>query len=70
MGEIPRALCKYQGRLVIAEFTKCVSDNTGRCPECGGTIFSEHQGWTECEGECGFAILTNNLKTIEGKSNG
>ena len=49
-----RALCKYRGMLVIAEFSKCAKGQSGRCPECGATEFHEYAGWVECD--CGFAI--------------
>lgn len=49
-----RALCKYRGMLVIAEFAQCEDGVDGRCPECGATSFNRVGGWVECD--CGFAI--------------
>ena len=58
-----RALCKYQGCLVIAEVS--ANPDGGSCPECGGVELSEgHHGWMECEGECSFAILKTDWKRI------
>ena len=62
-----RALCKWRGALVIAEFRKCQPGQHGKCPECGGTIFTEHHGWVECEGECGFAINAPDLDAIRAE---
>jgi hypothetical protein len=58
----PRALCKIEGMLVIAEFSKCAPGSHGKCPTCGSTEFRKIHGWIECE--CGFAILEEAYDSI------
>ena len=60
MGHV---LCKYGGCLVIAEVHPRSDNQPGKCPECGGTEFTELAGWTECD--CGFAYLTSDLLKIQ-----
>ena len=58
------SLCKFRGMLVIAEISVRTDGEPGRCPECGSTEFSEHNGWTECD--CGFAYLSSDLERLTG----
>jgi hypothetical protein len=52
-------LCKFRGMLVLMEAKH--NPEGGRCPDCGGTTFREHAGWTECY-ECDFAVLTSHIE--------
>ena len=58
-----RALCKFHGMLVIAEFSVPSEGSQGSCPECGCTEFREVAGWIECYGCC-FAILASDYTRI------
>ena len=60
-----RALCKFRGLLVIAEFSKSNGHGEGRCPECGNSEFYTRYGWVECG--CGFAINESDYNKIIGK---
>jgi len=62
-----RVLCKYRGALVIAEVAS--NPDCGKCPECGGATVSDlGDGWMECDGECGFAILKSDWERLTGRS--
>jgi len=58
-----RALCKYNGYLIIAEFSKCEDEKNSKCPECMGEKFSYVNGWFTCH-NCGFAIEENNYREM------
>jgi hypothetical protein len=59
------ALCKFRGMLVLVEIAPCSPEQTGRCPDCGGTVFRDHAGWAECDNPtgCGFAVLQSHMRT-------
>ncbi len=56
------ALCKFYGMLVLITLQNSLPGASGRCPQCGCMEFREAPyGWTECAGDCGFAVLTAHL---------
>lgn len=57
-----RALCKIEGVLCIAVFSKN-KNGYGKCPTCRQTKFHEHKEWIECD-HCDFSILQSDYKRI------
>jgi len=66
--EMPRALCKFRGMLVIAEVSVRNDGAAGSCPECGATRFYKNAGWTECD--CGFAYLSSDIAKLAAEPKG
>lgn len=74
-----RALCKCDGALVIAEFSRCLPGTTGKCPVCNPrgrmpktkseiekryNMFSKTpDGWIACD-DCGFSILATDYERM------
>ena len=58
-----RALTKFRGCLVIAEYARLPAGQKGRCPDCGGVEFRTSAGWTECC-SCDFAILASDYQKL------
>lgn len=58
------ALCKYNGRLVLAMFSPTKNTGGGFCPLCLGTEFEQDSGWLECSSCRDFAILESHHERI------
>ena len=60
------ACCKIHGCLVIAEFNRCETGNTGKCPLCGHQEFQLHGGWIECQYCMEFAVAEGAYNRMMG----
>lgn len=59
-----RVLCKLYACLVVMEAAPA-QDGRGACPQCGGSLFSEHAGWVECDTDgCSFAIEASDYREL------